>query len=70
MELLEQPTALQTTDIAAVVQVIATGGGFVAAREMAMQFVREAWLELEMIPAGAARDGLACLAAKAVDRNA
>jgi octaprenyl-diphosphate synthase len=67
---LERPSALQRADVEAVVRVIVACDGFAAARERAAQLVHAARRELKMIPAGPPRDGLAYLAAKAVERTA
>lgn len=67
---LERASGLEAADIAAVVQVIERYEGFAASREKAEQFVREARQDLAMIPPGAARDGLAYLAEKTVERTA
>ncbi len=69
-EALVRPSALQPSDVAAVVEIIAGYEGFAAARETAARFVHEAWCDLDGVPTGAPRDGLAYLAMKAVERQA
>jgi octaprenyl-diphosphate synthase len=68
--LLDRASSLKPADVQMVVESIACYDGFAAARDRAAQFVREARRDLAMLPAGAARDGLAYLAAKAVERSA
>lgn len=67
---LERPAAMEEAEIERVIRLIARYDGFSDAREQAATFVRAALGSLTMIPAGAARDGLACLAEKAVERSA
>jgi octaprenyl-diphosphate synthase len=69
VEALERPSALQNGDVAAVARIIARCDGFASSREMAAQYVSQARRDLEMIPSGAPREGLAYLAGKAVDRT-
>src|SRR5262249_50699778 len=69
VEALERPSALQNGDIAAVGRIIARCDGFTSSRELATSYVTQARRDLEMIPSGAPRDGLAYLAGKAVERT-
>jgi geranylgeranyl pyrophosphate synthase len=67
---LDRASRLKPAEVERVVETIACYDGFAAARDKAAQFVREARRDLAMLPAGPARDGLACLAGKAVERSA
>jgi octaprenyl-diphosphate synthase len=70
VEALERPAALKAEEIETVVRLIARYDGFSAAQAKATGFVHAAQDELRMVPAGAARDGLAFLATRAVERSA
>jgi octaprenyl-diphosphate synthase len=70
IEALQRPSALKAVEIEGVVRTIARYDGFSAAQAQAAAYVHAAQDELQMIPAGPARDGLAFLAEKAVDRSA
>jgi octaprenyl-diphosphate synthase len=70
VEALERPAALKAEEIETVVRLITRYDGFSAAQAKATGFVHAAQDELRMVPAGAARDGLAFLATRAVERSA
>jgi octaprenyl-diphosphate synthase len=70
IEALERPAALKAAEVESVVRTITRYDGFQAAQEKAGAFVHAAWDDLQMVPAGPARDGLAYLAEKAVERSA
>lgn len=67
---LERPAALTEAEIETVIRLIARYEGFNAALDRAAAFVHAAQGDLTMVPGGPARDGLAYLAEKAVERSA
>lgn len=69
-EALQRPAALRAADIQAAAQVIAHYDGFTAARAKAWEFISDACGDLQRIPPGPPREGLAYLAGKTVERTA